>query len=110
MSVTSLDSLVHRVAFWGNEAGRLERVVLTPDFHRGGGIPSASWRSARLRRTATTVLRRWQAGETSKTPRCGLRDGFRIVGSRRRTDRLRAPQRGRLGGCESFTLQPLSTW
>jgi tRNA-splicing ligase RtcB (3'-phosphate/5'-hydroxy nucleic acid ligase) len=25
--------------FWGDTAGRLERVVLTPDFHRGGGIP-----------------------------------------------------------------------
>src|SRR5215208_5053563 len=26
-------------AFWGDEVGRLERVVLTPDLHRGGGIP-----------------------------------------------------------------------
>ena len=25
--------------FWGSEPGELERVVLTPDFHRGGGIP-----------------------------------------------------------------------
>jgi len=25
--------------FWGDRAGRLARVVLTPDFHRGGGIP-----------------------------------------------------------------------
>jgi tRNA-splicing ligase RtcB len=26
-------------AFWGDRAGQLARVVLTPDFHRGGGIP-----------------------------------------------------------------------
>jgi tRNA-splicing ligase RtcB len=25
--------------FWGDAAGKLERVVLTPDFHRGSGIP-----------------------------------------------------------------------
>jgi tRNA-splicing ligase RtcB len=25
--------------FWGDRAGKLERVVLTPDFHRGSGIP-----------------------------------------------------------------------
>ncbi|MCU0683687.1 MAG: RtcB family protein [Polyangiaceae bacterium] len=25
--------------FWGEGAGRIERVVLTPDFHRGAGIP-----------------------------------------------------------------------
>ncbi|MCE9573077.1 MAG: RtcB family protein [Deltaproteobacteria bacterium] len=25
--------------FWGDAPGRLERVVLTPDLHRGGGIP-----------------------------------------------------------------------
>jgi tRNA-splicing ligase RtcB len=25
--------------FWGEEVGRLTRVVLTPDFHRGSGIP-----------------------------------------------------------------------
>lgn len=25
--------------FWGDAPGRLARVVLTPDFHRGGGIP-----------------------------------------------------------------------
>jgi tRNA-splicing ligase RtcB (3'-phosphate/5'-hydroxy nucleic acid ligase) len=25
--------------FWGEAAGKLERVVLTPDFHRGSGIP-----------------------------------------------------------------------
>jgi tRNA-splicing ligase RtcB len=25
--------------FWGETPGRLQRVVLTPDFHRGGGIP-----------------------------------------------------------------------
>src|SRR3982751_2972683 len=25
--------------FWGDTAGHLARVVLTPDFHRGGGIP-----------------------------------------------------------------------
>lgn len=25
--------------FWGDAPGRLTRVVLTPDFHRGGGIP-----------------------------------------------------------------------
>ncbi len=26
-------------AFWGDSAGKLRRVVLTPDFHRGSGIP-----------------------------------------------------------------------
>src|SRR4051794_11568959 len=25
--------------FWGDAPGRLRQVVLTPDFHRGGGIP-----------------------------------------------------------------------
>lgn len=25
--------------FWGDNAGSLQRVVLTPDFHKGGGIP-----------------------------------------------------------------------
>ena len=33
--------------FWGDDAGRLERVVLTPDFHRGGGIPVGTVASAR---------------------------------------------------------------
>lgn len=33
--------------FWGDEAGRLERVVLTPDFHRGGGIPVGTVGQAR---------------------------------------------------------------
>src|SRR5688572_8616787 len=26
-------------AFWGDAPGKLAQVVLTPDFHRGGGIP-----------------------------------------------------------------------
>jgi tRNA-splicing ligase RtcB (3'-phosphate/5'-hydroxy nucleic acid ligase) len=34
-------------AFWGDQAGRLERVVLTPDFHRGGGIPVGTVGQAR---------------------------------------------------------------
>jgi len=34
-------------AFWGDEAGRLQRVVLTPDFHRGGGIPVGTVGEAR---------------------------------------------------------------
>jgi len=34
-------------AFWGDEVGRLERVVLTPDFHRGGGIPVGTVGEAR---------------------------------------------------------------
>jgi tRNA-splicing ligase RtcB (3'-phosphate/5'-hydroxy nucleic acid ligase) len=33
--------------FWGDEAGRLERVVLTPDFHRGGSIPVGTVAEAR---------------------------------------------------------------
>ena len=33
--------------FWGDEAGRLERVVLTPDLHRGGGIPVGTVGQAR---------------------------------------------------------------
>lgn len=33
--------------FWGDEPGRLERVVLTPDFHRGGGIPVGTVGAAR---------------------------------------------------------------
>ncbi len=33
--------------FWGDEVGRLERVVLTPDFHRGGGIPVGTVGQAR---------------------------------------------------------------
>jgi tRNA-splicing ligase RtcB len=33
--------------FWGDDVGRLERVVLTPDFHRGGGIPVGTVASAR---------------------------------------------------------------
>jgi len=33
--------------FWGDEVGRLERVVLTPDFHRGGGIPVGTVAQAR---------------------------------------------------------------
>lgn len=33
--------------FWGDEPGRLERVVLTPDFHRGGGIPVGTVAEAR---------------------------------------------------------------
>lgn len=33
--------------FWGDEPGRLERVVLTPDFHRGGGIPVGTVGEAR---------------------------------------------------------------
>ncbi|HEU0034487.1 MAG TPA: RtcB family protein [Kofleriaceae bacterium] len=37
-----------RVApFWGDEVGRIERVVLTPDFHRGGGIPVGTVADAR---------------------------------------------------------------
>jgi tRNA-splicing ligase RtcB len=27
------------IPFWGEKSGRLNRVVLTPDFHRGSGIP-----------------------------------------------------------------------
>jgi tRNA-splicing ligase RtcB len=34
-------------AFWGDVAGRLERVVLTPDFHRGSGIPVGTVAQAR---------------------------------------------------------------
>ncbi|HEV7558770.1 MAG TPA: RtcB family protein, partial [Kofleriaceae bacterium] len=34
-------------AFWGDDVGRLERVVLTPDFHRGGGIPVGTVGQAR---------------------------------------------------------------
>lgn len=33
--------------FWGDEVGALERVVLTPDFHRGGGIPVGTVAAAR---------------------------------------------------------------
>jgi tRNA-splicing ligase RtcB len=33
--------------FWGDATGRLERVVLTPDFHRGGGIPVGTVADAR---------------------------------------------------------------
>lgn len=33
--------------FWGDAAGQLERVVLTPDFHRGGGIPVGTVAEAR---------------------------------------------------------------
>jgi len=33
--------------FWGDEPGRLQRVVLTPDFHRGGGIPVGTVGEAR---------------------------------------------------------------
>lgn len=33
--------------FWGDAAGRLQRVVLTPDFHRGGGIPVGTVAEAR---------------------------------------------------------------
>jgi tRNA-splicing ligase RtcB len=33
--------------FWGDEVGALERVVLTPDFHRGGGIPVGTVAQAR---------------------------------------------------------------
>src|SRR5215470_12389638 len=33
--------------FWGETAGRLQRVVLTPDFHRGGGIPVGTVAEAR---------------------------------------------------------------
>lgn len=33
--------------FWGDEVGQLERVVLTPDFHRGGGIPVSTVARAR---------------------------------------------------------------
>src|SRR6185436_1653122 len=34
-------------AFWGDTPGRLERVVLTPDLHRGGGIPVGTVGAAR---------------------------------------------------------------
>jgi tRNA-splicing ligase RtcB (3'-phosphate/5'-hydroxy nucleic acid ligase) len=33
--------------FWGDEVGQLARVVLTPDFHRGGGIPVGTVAEAR---------------------------------------------------------------
>lgn len=33
--------------FWGDRPGALERVVLTPDFHRGGGIPVGTVAAAR---------------------------------------------------------------
>ena len=33
--------------FWGERPGRLEQVVLTPDFHRGGGIPVGTVAAAR---------------------------------------------------------------
>ena len=33
--------------FWGDQPGRLQRVVLTPDFHRGGGIPVGTVGEAR---------------------------------------------------------------
>jgi tRNA-splicing ligase RtcB (3'-phosphate/5'-hydroxy nucleic acid ligase) len=33
--------------FWGDEVGALEQVVLTPDFHRGGGIPVGTVAQAR---------------------------------------------------------------
>src|ERR1700752_3672412 len=41
----TIDNVWHRehegaiAPFWGDAPGALERVVLTPDFHRGGGIP-----------------------------------------------------------------------
>jgi len=34
-------------AFWGDREARLERVVLTPDFHRGAGIPVGTVAEAR---------------------------------------------------------------
>ncbi len=50
-TLDTLDSLERagrlRAPFWGGEAGRLERVVLTPDFHRGSGIPVGTVASAR---------------------------------------------------------------
>lgn len=33
--------------FWGDRVGKLERVVLTPDFHRGAGIPVGTVAQAR---------------------------------------------------------------
>lgn len=33
--------------FWGGDPGRLERVVLTPDFHKGSGIPVGTVLDAR---------------------------------------------------------------
>lgn len=33
--------------FWGDRPGKLERVVLTPDFHRGSGIPVGTVAQAR---------------------------------------------------------------
>ena len=33
--------------FWGDRPGQLERVVLTPDFHRGSGIPVGTVAQAR---------------------------------------------------------------
>jgi tRNA-splicing ligase RtcB len=33
--------------FWGDTPGKLERVVLTPDFHRGSGIPVGTVAEAR---------------------------------------------------------------
>lgn len=41
-SVEALTEAQHsgRIApFWGEDEGALERVILTPDFHKGGGIP-----------------------------------------------------------------------
>jgi tRNA-splicing ligase RtcB (3'-phosphate/5'-hydroxy nucleic acid ligase) len=37
----------HIAPFWGEAAGKLERVVLTPDFHRGAGIPVGTVAQAR---------------------------------------------------------------
>lgn len=34
-------------SFWGDAPGRLDRIVLTPDFHRGGGIPVGTVAEAR---------------------------------------------------------------
>src|SRR5690349_20704765 len=40
LDLVSIQETVEQlVPFWGNDARSLRRVVLTPDFHRGSGIP-----------------------------------------------------------------------
>ena len=45
--ITTWERAAKISAFWGDQVGRLERVVLTPDFHRGGGIPVGTVGEAR---------------------------------------------------------------
>ncbi len=43
----TLDSLSGIASFWNGEPGRLASVVVTPDFHRGSGIPIGTVTDAR---------------------------------------------------------------